>query len=259
MILAATFRLLDAVDILVAAFLLFQFYRLIRGSVAMNIFVGIAALYLIWKVTEALDMKLLSEILGQFLGVGVIALLIVFQQEIRKFLLLLGSTRFKGSWFGALSRGSDPSSTPAEALAAVAFKMGQTRTGALIIIGRKSPLKNVSQTGEWIHADFSPDLVQAIFHKDSPLHDGAMVLQGKKIEAARCILPVSDNTAIPARYGLRHRSAAGITERTDALALVVSEETGEVSLVREGIIQKIKRPEDLAERLKEDLSFSEQG
>jgi uncharacterized protein (TIGR00159 family) len=256
MMLAATFRLLDAVDILVTAFLLYQFFRLIRGTVAMNISVGIAALYLVWKITEALEMRLLSEVLGQFLGVGVIALIIVFQQEVRKFLLMLGSSRFKGSaWpFGKVQREpSDPSSTPIEDLADAAFKLGAAKTGALVVLGRNSPLKGIAQTGVALRSEFSVDLLISIFNKDSPLHDGALVLLGRRVEAARCILPVSDNHAIPGKYGLRHRSAVGITERTDALALVVSEETGQVSLVREGIIQSINRREELIERLREDL------
>jgi len=228
------FGILDAIDILLVAFLLYQLYRLIRGTVAINIFIGVAAIYLIWKLVEALQMELLSEILGKFIGVGVIALVIVFQQEIRKFLLLLGSTNFtrRRRFLRHLKilRDDGETSVAINEIAEACRHMAGSKTGALIIIERKSRLGTYIDTGTRVNSDTSARLLESIFNKYSPLHDGAVILSGEKLVAASCILPLTDRTALPSRFGLRHRAAIGMAEKTDALAIVVSEETGNVSI-----------------------------
>ena len=217
--------LLDVLDILLVAFLLYQLYRLIKDTVAINVLIGVAAIFVIWKLVQALQMELLSEILGKFIGVGVIALVIVFQQEIRKFLLVIGSTNFtrRRKFFRQLKwlRDEDKEVEIDEIVSACEY-MSRTKTGALMVIERESKLGFYRDTGTEINAKLSARLLESIFNKHSPLHDGAVIISGDQI--------VADKTSIPSRFGLRHRAAIGITEKTNALALVVSEETGEVSL-----------------------------
>ena len=228
------FSILDAIDILLVAFLLYQLYRLIRGTVAINIFIGVAAIYLIWKLVEALQMELLTEILGNFMGVGVIALVIVFQQEIRKFLLLLGSTSFtrRRKFLRQLKwlRAEDESQIELDEIATACKNMSSRHTGAIIVIERQSGLGSYSDTGTLINGRPSSRLLESIFNKYSPLHDGAVIISNEKLVAAGCILPITEKTSLPRRFGLRHRAAIGIAEKTDALAIVVSEETGDISL-----------------------------
>lgn len=228
------FGILDAIDILLVAFLLYQLYRLIRGTVAINIFIGVAAIYVIWKLVEALQMELLSEILGKFIGVGVIALVIVFQQEIRKFLLLLGSTNFTHRrrflrQLKILRDDNEPNVSISEIVDACRH-MAEVKTGALIVIERQSRLGSYIDTGTRINSETTSRLLESIFNKHSPLHDGAVIISGEKLVAAGCILPLTEKTSLPSRFGLRHRAAIGISEKTDALAVVVSEETGSISL-----------------------------
>ncbi len=231
------FRLLDLVDILLVAFLLYQLYRLIKDTVAINVLIGVAAIYLIWKLVQALQMELLSEILGQFIGVGVIALVIVFQQEIRRFLLMIGSTNFTRR--RALLRfwriqEDDSSRTDYGEIVKACEQMARTFTGALIVIEGDSKLGFYASTGTPIGAQVSASLLESIFNKNSPLHDGAVVISGNKILAAGCILPLTEKTNLPSRFGLRHRAAMGIAEKANATAIVVSEETGEISVVDDG-------------------------
>ncbi len=238
------FRILDAVDILLVAFLLYQLYRLIKGTVAINIFLGVAAIYLIWKLVEALQMELLSEILGKFIGVGVIALVIVFQQEIRKFLLLLGSTNFtrRRRFLKQLKwlRDDRDHKVDLPEIVEACKHMSSTLTGALIVIERESRLGSYIDTGTYVSSRVSSRLLESIFNKHSPLHDGAVIISGEKLVAAACILPLTEKTSLPSRFGLRHRAALGIAEKTDSLALVVSEETGDISLaVDDEFITKI--------------------
>lgn len=251
------FRILDAVDILLVAFLLYQLYRLIKGTVAINIFLGVAAIYVIWKLVEALQMELLTEILGKFIGVGVIALVIVFQQEIRKFLLLLGSTNFTRrrrflrqlKW---LRDEKDHNVNVAEIVDACRH-MSSTHTGALIIIERQSRLGTYIDTGTYVNGRVSSRLLESIFNKHSPLHDGAVIISGEKLVAAGCILPLTEKTTIPSRFGLRHRAALGIAEKTDAVSVIVSEETGGISLaVDDDFVTKIPA-EELAEKITQYL------
>jgi len=232
-----TLRALDIIDILLVAALLYQFYMLIRRTVAINIFIAIFSIYLIWLVVKALDMQLLGTILGQVIGVGVIALIIVFQQEIRRFLLMLGtrymSRRFSIQNFFSIQNQEAPKVKYKAILKAV-VNMSKNHTGALIVIGRKSALQLFIETGEIINANTSQALIESVFFKNSPLHDGALIVIEDKIFAARCLLPVSDNQDIPGSLGTRHRSGLGMSENNDSFVIIVSEETGNVSYAEYG-------------------------
>ena len=232
--------ILDVVDILLVAYLLYRLYAMIRGTTAMAIFVGISVVYAFWLVVRALNMELTGAILGQVMGVGMIALIIVFQQEIRRFLLYMGTRYLERrhmpfSRFFANSRRQFSSPIIAEIVAA-ATQMGREKVGALIVLTRHNGLQEIVEKGVQIDANVKARLLENIFFKNSPLHDGAAVLSHERIAAAQCILPVSQNPAIPRRLGLRHRAAIGLTEECDALVLVVSEETGAISLVEDGEI-----------------------
>jgi len=237
-----TVRILDVIDIFLVAFLLYQIYMLIRGTVAINIFIGIFVLYMIWLIVKVFNMELLSNILGQIIGVGVIALIIVFQQEIRRFLLFIG-TRYLSKNRFSIENWLFPKQknlvapVNIEAIVKACRNMAESKTGALIVVARKSELQYYAETGDTIDAETSSRLIENIFFKNSPLHDGAMIIVNDKIRAVRCILPVTENLNIPARYGMRHRAALGISEHTDALIVVVSEETGKISFGFEGEIK----------------------
>ncbi len=227
------FGIIDFIDIMLVAYLLYKLYMLIRGSVAINIFTVIALIYFIWLLTRALNMQLLSTILGQFIGVGVIALVIVFQPEIRRFFLLLYSeymAKFNFSIeniFGRIIK-----KTPGVKIYTITkacINLAKSKTGALIVISDNSSLESYINSGTKLNAITSTDLLESIFFKNSPLHDGAVIIFRDKIMAAKCILPVSEDTALPSNYGLRHRSALGISEATNTITIVVSEETGEIS------------------------------
>jgi diadenylate cyclase len=229
----------DVIDIIAVTILLYQVYKLMRGSIAIKVFLGFLSLYLIFLVVNAAQMELLSAILGQFMGVGVIAVIILFQQEIRKFLLMIGrGTAFRRENFLKNLPWRREQSEPfnISPIIDAAKTMGATNTGALIVISRDSELKFYADSGDRINGLISKRLLQSIFFKNSPLHDGAAIIYGGKILAARCILPVSDQENLPANFGLRHRAAIGMSEATDTLVLVVSEETGQMSLVRSGKI-----------------------
>lgn len=231
---------LDIIDILLVSFLLYQLYKLMRGSVAVKIFGGFLSLYLFYLVVRAAQMELLSSILGQFMGVGVIAAIILFQQEIRKFLLLIGkSTSLNRENFVKslmIWRKPDQIEMNIGPIIDASKSMSASSTGALIVFSRDSELKFYVDSGDAINADVSSRLLLSIFNKYSPLHDGAVIIYHGRISAARCILPVSENDNLPAQYGLRHRAAIGMSEATDTLILVVSEETGQMSLARHGHI-----------------------
>lgn len=235
------FSFLDLIDIVLVAFLLYQLYRLIKDTVAINVLIGVAAIYLVWKLVEALGMELLSEILGQFIGVGVIALVIVFQQEIRRFLLMIGSTNFTRRKammrFWRMQGAEDAHEIDYSELLKACEAMTKTKTGALIVIEGDSKLGFYASTGTGIGAQISSNLLESIFNKNSPLHDGAVIISGSTIVAAGCILPLTEKTNLPSRFGLRHRAAMGISEKANALAIVVSEETGEISAVHKDSFQ----------------------
>lgn len=250
-------RFLDIIDIILVALLLYFLYNFIKGTVAINIFFGIIAIYLIWKLVEVLEMELLSEILGQFISVGVIALIVVFQPEIRKFLLLLGTSTFarrnrKRFLFWKVDNSSQ-TSKHIDQIVKACQSMSSMKTGALIVIGRVNELRQTIETGEIIDAVISEYLLENIFFKNSPLHDGAVIIIDDRIRAARCILPVSKNQNLPADLGLRHRAAAGITEQSDAIAIVVSEQTGAISFFVEGKFHTDLMPVKLKDLVEKEM------
>lgn len=247
---------IDIIDIILVALLFYQAYRIIRGTAALNIFVGILLVYFLWLLVRALQMELLSLILGQVIGVGVLALIIVFQPEIRRFLLHLGSRyvyreRFSLRRLFSAKEKSVKSVGYLGTIANASRVMGQSKTGALIVIARKSPLTFYAETGEQLDAKLSVRLLENIFFKNSPLHDGAVIVNGERITAARCILPSTDNPNVPAYMGMRHRAAIGLTEHVDAIVVVVSEERGTISLVSSGNIEFNVAGEELEDRLTE--------
>lgn len=231
-------RWLDVLDVLLVAYLIYRLYFIVKGTSAINIFLGILSIYVLWKIVEAFQMEMLSEILGQFIGVGVIALFIVFQQEIRKFLLSLGNRGFymgvqKRGLFSGLFKTVPENKIDLKPIQKACHYLAKKRIGALIVIARKSDPSLFIIGGQNVNAMLNSDLMISIFQKESPLHDGAMIINNNKIEKAQCVLSLSENTDMPEGTGLRHRSALGIAEQTDAIALVVSEQTGNLSIAHD--------------------------
>ncbi|MCA6078060.1 diadenylate cyclase CdaA [Fulvivirga sedimenti] len=249
----------DMIDITLVSILLYQVYKLMRGSVAVKIFLGVLALYLIYLIVRAAQMELLGSILGQFMGYGVLAAIILFQPEIRKFLLLIGkSADFKSldgirSFFNWKRSRKEETFNITPVIEAVKI-LGGTNTGALIVFSRDSALKFYSESGDIIDAVLSKRLLVSIFNKNSPLHDGAVIVYKGKIKAARCVLPVSESDSLPAQFGLRHRAALGMSEVTDTTVLVVSEESGQFSLARNGRLEHNLSPQELRKGINEYLT-----
>ncbi|QJX46467.1 TIGR00159 family protein [Hymenobacter taeanensis] len=244
----------DVIDVLLVTVLFYQLYKLLTGSVALKIFLGFMSIYLLYLVVKATGMELLTSILGQFMSVGVLAGIILFQQEIRRFLLTIGKAtaldRVRVFPWRREAASERMNITPfVEAAKSLAGK----QTGALIAFAMASDLKFFADSGDLIDATVSKRLLMSIFNKTSPLHDGAVIITRGRIQAARCILPVSENPDVPASMGLRHRAAIGLTEVTDAIVLVVSEETGQISLVRGGEVFRNLASADLRARLNEFL------
>lgn len=228
------------VDIGLVAALLYQVYKLLRGSVAIKIFLGFLSIYLIYLLVRALQMELLSSILGQFMGVGVIAAIIIFAPEIRKFLLIIGRSSFLSRdniWKDLLFfwRKKDGRTFNISPIIDASKTLAGSNTGALIVLSKSTELKFYAESGDILDAELSKRLLISIFNKYSPLHDGAVIIHNGKIKAARCILPVTERE-VPAQFGLRHRAAIGMSEATDAIVLVVSEETGQLSMTKNGKI-----------------------
>ena len=250
---------IDIIEIAILSMLLYHIYKLMRGSVAIKIFLGFLFLYLLFLVVRAADMDLLSGILGQFMGVGVIAVIVLFQQEIRKFLLLLGKTtlfdegnivkNLKQMW---REKYDDDHLNVLPVLDAIKT-MGGSNTGALIVFSRDSELKFYANSGDRLEALISKRLLLSIFNRHSPLHDGAAIIHNNTVVAARCILPVSEQDNLPAQYGLRHRAALGMSETTDTLVIVVSEETGQLSCARSGHLEYNLSIQEVRNRLNEFL------
>jgi diadenylate cyclase len=244
---------IDFLDISLVAFLIYQLYKLLKGSVALRIFIGLLSVYLFYLIVKAAKMSLLSTILGNVMGVGIIAFIILFQQEIRKFLLIAGKTAtqnnsgfFQTIFNRKAAKRLKFDLTPVIESAKI---LGGTNTGALIVIAKSSELRLYAETGDEIEALISKRLLLSIFNKTSPLHDGAVIVVGDRIKAARCILPVSEDSDLPAFLGLRHRAAIGISELTDCVVLVVSEETGEISVARDGKLYYNLSPLELRAKL----------
>jgi len=222
----------DILDIFIVAAILYYAYRLVRGTVAINIFIGISIFILTWLIVRTFNMDLLASIMGQLMSVGVIALLIVFQPEIRRFLLLLGS-KYKFSRIFNNSKTGIKEDTSRSILDACSF-FSKTKTGALIVFSRNLILDNYIDTGVILDAKITEEIIENIFFKNTPLHDGAIIITNNRISAARCILPISDRMDIPGSMGLRHRAALGLCSESDAYIIVVSEETGFISFFKEG-------------------------
>lgn len=234
----------DVLDVLIVAYLLFSLYKLLRGSIAFNIFVGLALIYMSWFLVNQLGMDLLSSILEQFVSVGVIILIIIFQPEVRRFLLLLGNTtlgqrsnflnRFLDRNLGGQANGAEQ----IEMLVTTFLRMSRQRVGALIVFCRGINLEGLVNGGVPLEAQISQALLESIFNKESPLHDGAVLIDQGKIMKASVILPVSESTDLPKSAGLRHRAAVGISERADVAAVVISEETGNLSFAYQGKLER---------------------
>jgi len=252
------FAVVDIIDVILVALLLYYVYKLVKGTVAINIFIGIVIIYLTYLLTEALQMKMLSKILGGFMSVGLIALIVVFQQEIRKFLLMVGSTNlgkrrnlFKQFKFLKTETSDE---TDIDAIIAACKKMELSKTGALIVLEHHNNLDFLTNTGDEMNIKVTQPIIESIFFKNSPLHDGAIIIENNIVKATRVILPLNNEKTLPQRFGLRHRAAVGITEKTDALALVVSEETGQISYFKDGQFVIFKNTSELTEIIKTDLT-----
>jgi len=231
-------RIIDIIDILLVAFLMYQVYFLIRGTVAFNIFIAVIGIWLLFVIVNMLKMKLLSSILGAIIGGGAIALIILFQQEIRRFLIFLGSRYFPNRKFSLqnlLKREESPlDRVRIASIHKAAINMANSFSGALIVIARKSSLDLYAETGDILRAKTSSRLLESIFVKNSPLHDGAVIIENDLIISARCVLPFTNKTELPPYYGMRHRAGLGISENTDAFVIIVSEERGEISIAEQG-------------------------
>ena len=250
----------DFVDISLVSILLYQVYKLIRGSIAVNIFLGILSLYLVYLIVRAAQMELLATILGQFMGVGVLAMIILFQPEIRKFLLVIGrGTEFRENFFSAISnwRNNYHDDFDIQQIIAAAKSLKATKTGALIVFSRDTELRFYAETGDQLDSDVNKRLLISIFNKHSPLHDGAVIVYKGRIKAARCVLPVTENDHLPPHFGLRHRAAVGMSENTDTLVMAISEETGRLILARNGKYLKALKMKQVEQKIIDYLHKSE--
>lgn len=240
----------DILDVVLVAFIIYQLYNLIKGTIAANIFIGFAVIFALNFVVKALDMKLLTVILGKFVDVGIIAVIVVFQQEVRRFLLLVGKNaslqRNKAWWQYFFGKAEVEKNNYAriKPIIDACKSMKQTRTGALIVFAKYYDEQFYQNSCEVVEAKISKRLLESIFQKTSPLHDGAVVISENKIKSASCILPLTEKTDLPAQFGLRHRAGIGVTEANEATAIIISEETGELSYAKQG-------------RVKMNISFAE--
>ena len=226
-------RILDILDILLVAFLLYQLYLLIRGTVAINIFYGVFILYMTWQLVKALNMQLLGSILGQIIGLGLIALLIVFQQEVRRFLLILGTRYSRNPRFSLERvfsfRQQQDTTWDFTPILKACENLSKTKTGGLIVLAKSSELRAFTETGEIINAKITSSLLETIFSTGTPLHDGAVILVKNQIRAARCVLPLTENNSVPGNLGMRHRAGLGMAESSDSFVIIISEESGSIS------------------------------
>ena len=252
------FGIKDIIDIILVALLLYYIYRLMKESRSLNVFIGIMVFIVVWLfVSYVLEMKLLGSILDKLVSVGVLALIILFQEEIRKFLYNLGAhQRFRSISKLFVSKGEKPEQEDKETIMPIVLacmSMSKGKVGALIVIERVTPLDDIVETGDVIDASINQRLIENVFFKNSPLHDGAMVVSKKRIKAAGCILPVSHSLDIPKELGLRHRAAMGISQASDAIAVVVSEETGRISVAVKGEFRLRLSAEELESILAKEM------
>ena len=230
------FKVIDLVDILLVALIIYQLIRFMQGTAVMRVFFVFMFIYVIYLLVVGLKMELLSSILGQFTGFGVITVIVLFQQEIKRFLFRIGHRSSYEFLFSALRKGEVDIFNSEEIVGAVR-EMAAVRTGALLLFSRKDSIEPFMQSGSKLNAEISKRLLLAIFNKSSPLHDGAVIIHEGLIKAAGCILPIRDREDFPPQYGTRHRVAVDATENTDMLSLIVSEETGKISLSFSGAIK----------------------
>ena len=234
------FGIKDIIDILLVALLLYYLYSVMKKSGTINIFVGILSVIGVWIITSGIfDMKLTGTILDKFMNIGLIILVILFQDQVKRFLVDLGSQNKWRAIRRLIFRQEDTGEDNHAHIMPIVYScmnMSKTKTGALIVIQRKMPLTDYEKTGDEIHADINMRLIENIFFKNSPLHDGAMIIGQRSITAAGCILPVSHDMNIPKSLGLRHRAALGMSQVTDAVCIIVSEETGNISVAKDGAL-----------------------
>lgn len=249
----------DIIDIVLVAFIIYQIYNLIRGTIAVNIFIGLFFIYLLWLGVKALNMQLLSAILDKVIGLGTIAIIIVFQQEIRRFLLIIGKNFLSNQnslwkkYFFRIS-GVQPESMNLLPVIETCRNLSNSKTGALIVFARTYDEQLFANNGEELNAEISKRLLESIFARTSPLHDGAVVIAENKIKVASCILPLTENTELPTQLGLRHRAAIGVSEHSDAVAVVVSEETGHIAYASRGKVRTNISLKELERLLGKDLN-----
>ena len=252
------FTFIDLIDILLVALFMFGLYRMTRGTNAPYILSGIIVIYIVWVVTRALRMELLSTILSQIVSVGVIAIIIVFQPELRNFLLMIGMRRkglnFINNIFNQ-RHGAEPTLQP---VITASIEMAASKTGALMVLAQESDLRDIIDGGITLDAQLSVALLENIFFKNAPLHDGAAVIMNNRVVAAKCILPVTQSP-VPKSYGTRHRAAIGITETSDAIVVVVSEETGGISVAFGGKIERDIAPQNLAQAISRHFVNADSG
>jgi len=245
------FGIKDIIDVIAVAMMLYYIYRLMKESRSLNVFIGIMLFVLVWLfVSQVLEMRLLGAILDKLVSVGVIALIVIFQEDIRKFLYELGAQKgiYRLLKFFRFSKKADDAESNKEAIMPIVMacmSMSKRMVGALIVIERGVPLNDIVDTGDVIDAQINQRLIENIFFKNSPLHDGAMIISERRIKAAGCILPVSHSHDIPKELGLRHRAAMGISQNSDAIAVVVSEETGRISVAIKGTFRLRLSAEEL--------------
>ncbi len=250
------FTFIDLLDIILVATVMYWIYRTTKGTNAPYILTGIIIIYFVWVVVRALNMELLSSILGQIISVGVIALIIVFQPEIRRFLQMIGMRQKSLNFISRIfSIGNDKSDPQVAPIVTACREMAETKTGALIVISQQSDLKLITEGGILLDARVSTSLLKNIFFKNAPLHDGAAVIEGDRVVAAKCILPVTQSD-VPKDYGTRHRAALGLSEISDAIVVVVSEETGGISIAQGGTLRRNIEPRMLQQVLQRYISVN---
>ncbi|MBP5326378.1 MAG: diadenylate cyclase CdaA [Bacteroidales bacterium] len=255
-----TITIVDIIDILLVAIIAYNIYKAVRGTNVLRIFWAVVIIYILWQLATLFSMKLTATILGQFISIGLILLIIVFQPEIRRFLLMVGTktsidgdSLLKRLRFWRKSMNTKNNTIDLEPYVLACMHMSQTKTGALIVFIRQNEVNDIIASGETIDAKVSSALLETLFFKNSPLHDGAVLVKGNTVVAARCILPVSSNFDIDPNLGLRHRSAIGVTEQLDVVSVIVSEETGAISYAVGGEIHHDVTPAQLKQYLESAL------
>ena len=254
------FTFVDVIDIVLVSSLLYAAYRAMKGTSAPYIMIGIFVIYLVWILVKTFNLVLFSTILGQIISVGVIAILIIFQPEIRHFLQVIGRQRERFEWLTRIfnlrnRKGEDDFNL--KPIVAACQEMGQEKVGALIILKQSNDLGVVEESGIAIDAKVSTPLIENVFFKNAPLHDGAMIISGDRVVAAKCVLP-STRQEVPKSYGMRHRAALGMSEVSDAIVIAVSEETGQISLAHDSQIKRNVDPKSLEQAIRKLMHKNDQ-